>query len=414
MKKAITYKLDPILYMHPGDRAMLTKLEKMSVVANLLGAYNDFFCRQVEIQIMGSGIHVTPKSLPKLYRTYQEVCDFFGVENPPHLYLNEDPTVNAFAMGADRAFIVIHEGMLFKTNEIEQKYLLGHELAHVMAGHVKYKYLIYELMSLGGPNSIPFGGILKDLADLSFMPLLMLWSRRSEYTCDRAGMLAAQKKEAAYSFFMKISGLPINYREEVNPEVIVDQAEEFQQVMSSSLIDTYWAARNQLYSTHPRSIERAAEIKEWIDEGWYEEIVNGNEKTRAELARVMRADPADAEMRMLITRTVIAWAMKQFGLSREEAAAPIRKALYYNQSLRNTAVERLLKMELSITPMQKDKIEYILSLLFVDNNWTPQQVNIRLPIAESADYAGTKIREQFIRNGNKPVVISLYSVEESR
>lgn len=83
MKDAIEYRLDPVLYMHPADRTMLTRLDKMSIVADMLGGITDFFCRQMEIQIMGGGIHVTENSMPELYRNYREVCEFFGVENPP-------------------------------------------------------------------------------------------------------------------------------------------------------------------------------------------------------------------------------------------------------------------------------------------------------------------------------------------
>ena len=35
MKEMIQFNIDPVLYMHPADRAMLTKLEKMDMVAKL-------------------------------------------------------------------------------------------------------------------------------------------------------------------------------------------------------------------------------------------------------------------------------------------------------------------------------------------------------------------------------------------
>lgn len=410
MKDTIKYNLDPVLYMHPADRAMLTKLDKMSIVANMLGSVSDFFCRQMEINIMGSGIRVTEKSLPSLYKNYCEVCNFFGVENPPLLYISHDPEVNAFAMGTDRAFIVVNGALLWRVNDAELKFLLGHELAHIMAGHMKYKQLLQILLS--GRDYIPVvGKLLGKISDISLLPFLMLWSRRCEYTCDRAGMLVAPNCETAYSFFLKLSGLPPNYYEEANPQIIIRQAEEFQQLMSTGLMDTFWAAKNQLFSTHPRTIERAAEIKEWIDEGWYDEILNGDPDVHNKMAAILRSDPAEAEMRMLIIRIVIAWAMKRFNLTREAAAAPIRKAVYYNSTLRGTPVEAILQMEISISPLAGDRVEYDLMILYNDNGMG-RKVKIKMPLPESIDFATKNIRETFIHNGYNPVVIQLYSVED--
>lgn len=297
-----------------------------------------------------------------------------------------------------------------------------------MAGHMKYKSLIYALLSLGGADArsgttqlahqgvvssaVPFGGVFRGIADLTVLPLLMLWARRSEYTCDRAGMLAAQNCSTAYSFFMKLSGLPITHFKKVDPAVIMRQAEEFQQWMSGSMMDTFWAATNQILATHPRPIERAAEVKEWIDEGWYDEIVNGSDATRAQMAGMLRDDPADAELRMLVIRTLIAWAMKEFNIPREAAAAPIRKALHYRQSLRGTAVERILRVEMSVAPAQGDRVEHTLMIVFNDRG-AARQVKMKLPLPESMDFAGRDIREKFIRNGNQPVVVLLYSVEDA-
>ena len=408
MKSPIEFTFDPILFMHPADRAMLTRLNKMSFVANMFGKITDFFCRQMEIAIMGSGIHVTEQSMPELYRTYRETADFFGIKNPPLLYLSGNPEINAYAMGTDRAFIVINESLLFRLTEAEQKFLMGHELAHIMAGHVKYKTLVDALI-FAGNSIIPFADVA---ADITVLPALMLWSRRSEYTCDRAGILVAQDPEVAYSFFVKLSGFPRNKFDQIKSDVFMLQAEEFQQLMSGSMMDVFWAANNQIYSTHPRSVERAAEVKEWIDEGWVDEIVNGTPESRAKLAELLRRDPLEAEINMLIIRAIIAWAMSEFKLSREEVACPIRKALNENKTLQGTKVEKILSIEMLITPLKQDRIDYKLIILF-NNNGSPKEVTLNLPLPESMDYTSDKIRQMFIKNAYNSVALSLYSVKDA-
>ena len=77
--------LDPILIQHPGDRAVLSMFEKRKLLAKISSEFIDFLMRQNEVLIMGSGLHITEKSMPELYALYKECCDALEVKNMPQL-----------------------------------------------------------------------------------------------------------------------------------------------------------------------------------------------------------------------------------------------------------------------------------------------------------------------------------------
>ena len=177
--------LDPVLIQHPGDRAVLAKLENRKLLAKITSEFIDVLMRQNEVLIMGNGFHVTEKSMPDIYALYKECCDTLQIKNMPQLYLSEQPICNAFACGADKAFINITSELLFRLKPEEIKYVLGHELGHIICGHSKYNTIIQWIISLGN-SQIPGSGLLKIGLDMSVLPLLLLWGRRSEYSADRA------------------------------------------------------------------------------------------------------------------------------------------------------------------------------------------------------------------------------------
>ena len=67
--------------------------------------------------------------------------------------------------------------------------MIGHELGHAMSGHAVYKTLLLRLLSMSGLlSAIPMGG----LSIRMIIAALMEWSRKSELSADRAGLLATQ------------------------------------------------------------------------------------------------------------------------------------------------------------------------------------------------------------------------------
>ena len=85
----------------------------------------------------------------------------------------------------------------------EIRFVIGHELGHVLSGHSVYRTMLYHLINLAARLAlVPFAWIgLK-----AVIWGLEEWYRKSELSCDRAGLLATQDVEAARRALMKTAG----------------------------------------------------------------------------------------------------------------------------------------------------------------------------------------------------------------
>ena len=399
--------LTSALFQHPSDRAVLAKLEAVPVIPGMIGAIMDTVKLQMEMELLANSFHVTAESFPKLNAIYQKVCATLCVESPPELYVEYSPGYNAYTTGVDKAIVVVSSAMAADFNDQELTYVLGHELGHYLSGHIKYKMLVRLIT--GGATML-LGGLAKIAANATFGPLLFLWSRRSEYTSDRAGLLACQDIAGAHRANLRLAGCPPRFIDSLPPDILLKQVEMFDRRVSDSLLGNMFAGLNQLYSTHPRLIERSAELKNWIDEGWFEDIVNGSESTRRNLAGQLATDPVMAEMNMLLVQHIARHAAGEFNVPRSEAMRLVRRAIFGGEPLRHTALERILRIELAVTRDRSDKVKYTVGIL-VNHNGRPVVQQLGLPLPESWDDTPMKIRKDFLTQNTNTIVNVLYSVD---
>ena len=72
--------LESVLVQHPGERAILNKLNGMNAVANVCAKVIDFQVRQSELDLLGGGLHVTSKNMPDVYRIFRETCEVLNMQ----------------------------------------------------------------------------------------------------------------------------------------------------------------------------------------------------------------------------------------------------------------------------------------------------------------------------------------------
>ena len=147
-------------------------------------------------------MRVGATQFPKLWHLHNEVATTFDWPNVPELYVSQTPFFNAGAYGVDQPFIVLHSAALELLDDDELRVLLSHEMGHVMSGHALYRTIaaILALISLGA---------LPMLAGLAVLPIRLAfleWSRKSELSADRAGLLGAQDIVVAQRLDMKMAG----------------------------------------------------------------------------------------------------------------------------------------------------------------------------------------------------------------
>ena len=102
---------------------------------------------------------------------------------------------------------------------------------------------------------------------------LLNWQRKSEFSADRAGLLACQNLDAASTAMMKIAGVPPKYYKLIDPDDFHAQAKEFEDLDTDNL-DKIAKAVSVMFANHPWTVMRARELYKWIDSGEYNKIIS--------------------------------------------------------------------------------------------------------------------------------------------
>ena len=263
-----------VSWEHPADRAALQSLRGIpgvdEIIRKLLGILGGE--RGIQLLFQGNAVRVGPTQFPTLWALHVENCATFGWEVIPEVYVTQTPVFNAGAYGIDNPFIVIHSSALELLDVDEQRVLLAHELGHVMSGHSLYRTIaeIMLLVSLG---------VLPVLASIILLPVkfaFLEWSRKSELSADRAGLLGSQDLAATMRLFMKMAGggNTANIRPgDLNLEPFMQQANEY--AASNDGLDIVYKIVATLALTHPMNVVRAAEVQRWVQSGEYDRIIRG-------------------------------------------------------------------------------------------------------------------------------------------
>lgn len=126
-------------------------------------------------QMRATSVRMSPTQFPEGYRMVAEAAAQFGMRRVPDAYVQMGSGVlNAFASGHGfRRFVVIHSDMFEvggRTRDPEAlRFVIGHEVGHLAAGHVSYFRLVFMNV-------------------LSMIPILgTAFSRAQEFTADNYG-----------------------------------------------------------------------------------------------------------------------------------------------------------------------------------------------------------------------------------
>jgi Zn-dependent protease with chaperone function len=256
-------------YEHPADRSALVALRKLTgfdvLLRRLAGLFND---RALRLMFLASSVRASDQQFPQLYQSMLDACYVLDLPTVPELFITQDPLVNAMALGADKPFIVITTGLVDLMDPEEARFIIGHEVGHVLSGHAVYRTMLFHLIRLAARIAwMPIGylglrGIIWGLEE---------WYRKSELSCDRAGLLAGQDVEAARRALMKTAGG--SRMSELSHDAFHQQAHEYDAVpdVREGLLKLL-----QLQgTTHPFAVIRFAELDRWAADGDYRQILAG-------------------------------------------------------------------------------------------------------------------------------------------
>ena len=175
------YFLDPSSNDYPSHSSsrVATGVEDLMVQAVtllILGPIVLFIVRAIfYAQQRVSGVRITPTQFPEAYQMLAEAAEAAGLRRVPDAYvIGGNGTINAFAAGHGfRRYICIYSDMFEiggKSRDPQAlRFVIGHEVGHIAAGHVSYFRLIFTILF----NQVPL--------------LSAALSRAQEYTADNFG-----------------------------------------------------------------------------------------------------------------------------------------------------------------------------------------------------------------------------------
>jgi len=276
---------------HPADAGALVALRKLKGFDTVLKAVNGLINeRTVRLMLLGNAVRVDERQFPAIHRLLADVGRVLDAAELPELYVTNDPVVNAMTIGMDRPVIVLNSGLVDLMDEEELRFIVGHELGHALSGHAVYRTLLLRLMQIGGVlNSLPLGGLGIRLV----LAALMEWSRKSELSADRAGLLATQDPATALRVHMKTASG--GHLEDLDPASFLAQGAEYAE--GGDLRDSVLKLMLVEQQSHPFAVVRAAEAKRWVDSGAYTAILAGDYPRRTDDATATMSEAAKAAAR---------------------------------------------------------------------------------------------------------------------
>lgn len=270
-------QIDSRSWEHPADQAALNALRKLPAFDEVLRKIFGFFGEKpIRLAFQANAVRTSPTQYARVHRLYERAALALDAPAEYRVFVSQSPIVNAGAYGMEKPFILVNSGALHLLDDEELEFVLGHELGHIMSGHVLYTTMMVLLVQLA-QRGFPLVG----LAARAILVSLMEWYRKAELSSDRAGALAVQNPEAGMRTMLKFAGG--GTIGDTNLPEFMRQADEYRE--GGDLADQVFKVLNLLGADHPFPVLRVAELRDWYESGAYERILGGEYVRRGERPR---------------------------------------------------------------------------------------------------------------------------------
>ncbi len=257
-------------------------------------------------RLLTGALRLTRSMSPEVADALASCKRTLGYDKPIEVFVRPDPMLNASCMrqSSGPTIIVLSSRLLEVFSPAELKFVIGHELGHVVFDH----------FAIPMPITAAIEDIAGTLVTRTNALRLYLWCRAAEISADRAGLVCAQDPEAAASGFFKLaSGL-------ASPRVRADLEAYAQQV--DALVAAP-AARSEprddddtidAFSTHPYSPLRVRAVVAFSKSRTYREAIGGRvgpDLSDEDVESVVERDMAMMEPSYLEEKTVVSELMRR-------------------------------------------------------------------------------------------------------
>lgn len=193
-------KETPLPYAYPCDNYIDTILSN-TLVRKSLHQFSDKYCKEQIHNIKATSQLITPSSHPGLCDVLHSCSTSLNVQECPQTYITGSlQGINALSIGTDtEPIILVSRKAAISLPEEELKFIIGHELGHILQKNLMCHTAKGLLDNFNNKNEA-LGAIVAGIIDIP----LNKWYRCSEFTADRAGLICCGNIETIKKLFNKI------------------------------------------------------------------------------------------------------------------------------------------------------------------------------------------------------------------
>jgi Zn-dependent protease with chaperone function len=257
-------------FEHPADRAATAALQSIPMLDGVVKKLIEFgYERAFRQSFLAGSVRLGPNQMPEAWASHRAAFARLDMDAVPELYLTQFPMANAAAIGSSKPMVVVNSRTVELLDEMELRTVLGHEAAHILADHVKYRTALLILLRMSGVGRL---GILAGLPLMGVKLALLEWFRAAELSCDRAATLVNRDPLITCRTLMVLAGGASSRK--LNLDEFIYQAREYEDW------DSGWDKLNRLMTeaslTHAYPVRRVREVMTWVQSGEYDRIVGGD------------------------------------------------------------------------------------------------------------------------------------------
>ena len=228
MKKLKGLKLED--YQHESDKAAFLSLEKVKAFDKAVDWVIKNTIEEVtNVQQTGSSICVNKDATPELFNLVNDVAATVDVSNVPQVYTRWGYDIYITTDGDKHPKMIVNTGTVDLLTPAEQRFMIGHELFY--------------------------------------------WSRMTDLTADRVGLLACQDINVALRTMIKLAGAPESLYDNLNIEAFIEQAESFN-ISKMGVMNKIVEKISVMDNAAPWMVRRASELLKWYKSGDYQNILS--------------------------------------------------------------------------------------------------------------------------------------------
>lgn len=179
----------------------------------------------IRARLLAEGVRADAALLPSVAQAVHALQGRARLEDPIEVYVFDEGSINAFVTrGRCRVIVGLSSGCVNSLTPRELEFVIGHELGHLVFGHVDVDTPHFDRPETGARASMA----------------LRAWQRASEISADRAGLICCGSLAIATSaFFKTLCGVRVP-EGSVDPRAFAAQWNELEKEIVSVGSDEHW------------------------------------------------------------------------------------------------------------------------------------------------------------------------------